>query len=277
MRNSHSGTLFHYTRTLESLSSILREGLRASYSKERISDKIFIAIPMVSFCDIPFDCCEEHREKYGRYAIGLNKNWMIDTYGDLLSPVHYVLRDEPIRGAWRHHENYLKADETVRKYEVRKKAAGEEKIKVTGPSGIVYEGYAGKLNDKEDCKVLLAMNDLFHAREYANYCLGITKNYICRHGEKDFCAYDECEWRILIPEDKTINGYTSEWFWTESEYNNWRSERQNSFLDGFTFEVETESVEYIVIQNESERSFILDSLEEIGKPSLAEKIKIIDV
>lgn len=277
MRNSHTGTLFHYTRTLESLSSILKEGLRVSYSKERISADIFIAIPMVSFCDIPFECCEEHREKYGRYAIGLNKKWMIDSYGDLLSPVHYVLRDEPIRGAWRHHENYLKADETLKRYEVRKKAAGEEKIKVTGPSGIVYEGYAGRLNNKEDCKVLLAVNDLFHAREYANYSLGITKNYTCSHNGKDFCAYDECEWRILVPEDKEANGNTSKWFWTESDYNAWRSDRENSFLDGFTFPVETESVDYIVIQSEKERSLITSVLGEIEIQSLADKIKVLDV
>lgn len=276
MRNSHTGTLFHYTRTLESLSSILKEGLRVSYSKERISADIFIAIPMVSFCDIPFECCEEHREKYGRYAIGLNKKWMIDSYGDLLSPVHYVLRDEPIRGAWRHHENYLKADETLKRYEVRKKAAGEEKIKVTGPSGIVYEGYAGRLNNKEDCKVLLAVNDLFHAREYANYSLGITKNYTCSHNGKDFCAYDECEWRILVPEDKEANGNTSKWFWTESDYNAWRSDRENSFLDGFTFPVETESVDYIVIQSEKERSLITSVLGEIEIQSLADKIKVLD-
>ena len=255
----------------------MKEGLRVSYSKERISADIFIAIPMVSFCDIPFECCEEHREKYGRYAIGLNKKWMIDSYGDLLSPVHYVLRDEPIRGAWRHHENYLKADETLKRYEVRKKAAGEEKIKVTGPSGIVYEGYAGRLNNKEDCKVLLAVNDLFHAREYANYSLGITKNYTCSHNGKDFCAYDECEWRILVPEDKEANGNTSKWFWTESDYNAWRSDRENSFLDGFTFPVETESVDYIVIQSEKERSLITSVLGEIEMQSLADKIKVLDV
>ena len=255
----------------------MKEGLRVSYSKERISADIFISIPMVSFCDIPFECCEEHREKYGRYAIGLNKKWMIDSYGDLLSPVHYVLRDEPIRGAWRHHENYLKADETLKRYEVRKKAAGEEKIKVTGPSGIVYEGYAGRLNNKEDCKVLLAMNDLFHAREYANNSLGITKNYTSSHNGKDFCAYDECEWRILVPEDKEANGNTSKWFWTESDYNAWRSDRENSFLDGFTFPVETESVDYIVIQSEKERSLITSVLGEIEMQSLADKIKVLDV
>lgn len=86
MRNSHTNILFHYTKTLYSLSYILKEGFRVSYSKERISDNIFIAIPMISFCYIPFECGEEHRNKYGNYAIGLNKRWMIDSYGDLLSP-----------------------------------------------------------------------------------------------------------------------------------------------------------------------------------------------
>lgn len=53
MNNSHSDTLFHYTKQLDSLISILKEGLRVSYSGEQITEDIFIGIPMVSFCDIP--------------------------------------------------------------------------------------------------------------------------------------------------------------------------------------------------------------------------------
>ena len=82
MRNSHSSSLFHFTRHQEVLESILSTGLRVSYSGEQITEDIFIGIPMISFCDIPPQCCEEHREKYGDYAIGINKEWMIDHLGD---------------------------------------------------------------------------------------------------------------------------------------------------------------------------------------------------
>ena len=277
MRNSHSHSLFHYTKTVEALSSILWEGFRVSYSGEQITDKIFIAIPMVSFCDIPLECCEEHRGKYGSYAIGINKKWMIKTYGDLLSPVHYVLGDESIRGAWKHHENYLKAIDAFKRYEERKEAEGLEKIKITAREGIVYEGYPSKLNSREDYMVLLSMNDLLYARDYANYALGITKNYTCKHKGKDVCTYDECEWRILIPEDRTVDDKISRWFWTEGEYSQWRSRRKNSFLDGFTIGIEPESVDSIVIQEESDRSTILTVLEDFGNQMLAEKITVLEI
>ena len=37
-------------------------------------------------------------------------------------PVHYILGNEPILGAWKHHENFLKAQETVRRFEERRAA-----------------------------------------------------------------------------------------------------------------------------------------------------------
>ena len=64
---------------------------------------------MISFCYIPFECGEEHRNKYGNYAIGLNKRWMIDSYGDLLSPFttswgtsRFSVLGSIMRISWRH-------------------------------------------------------------------------------------------------------------------------------------------------------------------------------
>lgn len=52
MRNSHTDILYHYTKSLDHVFSILKEGFKVSYSAEQITDNIFIAIPMISFCDI---------------------------------------------------------------------------------------------------------------------------------------------------------------------------------------------------------------------------------
>ena len=117
MKNSHSSSLFHFTRNFNSLVSIIQEGFRFSYSGEQITrasisgvpptDNIFVALPMISFCDIPIELCEEHRSKYGDYAIGINKDQLIKHTGGLLSPVHYTLTDNPIRGAYTHHKAYI--------------------------------------------------------------------------------------------------------------------------------------------------------------------------
>lgn len=71
--NSHTSTLFHFTRRPDSVLSILRDGLKFSYCSEIITEDISLGIPMVSFCDIPLLLCREHRSKYGLYAIGFSK------------------------------------------------------------------------------------------------------------------------------------------------------------------------------------------------------------
>lgn len=71
--NSHTSTLFHFTKKQNTLLSILRDGLKFSYCTERVNDFTAMGIPMVSFCDIPLMSCREHRSKYGLYAIGFSK------------------------------------------------------------------------------------------------------------------------------------------------------------------------------------------------------------
>ena len=71
--NSHTSTLFHFTKKQDTLLSILRDGLKFSYCTEHINDVTTMGIPMISFCDIPLMFCGEHRSKYGLYAIGFSK------------------------------------------------------------------------------------------------------------------------------------------------------------------------------------------------------------
>ena len=72
-KNSHTATLFHFTKNQNTLFSILKRGLKFSFCKEDIADDAFVAPPMISFCDIPLLSCKEHRSKYGTTAIGFDK------------------------------------------------------------------------------------------------------------------------------------------------------------------------------------------------------------
>lgn len=271
MRNSHSDTLFHYTKQLSSLISILKEGFRVSYSGEQITDKIFIGIPMVSFCDIPVDLSGEHRSKYGEYAIGIDKQKLIKAAGEHLSPVHYVIDDWPILGAYRHHEEFLKAVRKRDDFMERKRASGAKEITIIGHKGTIYKGYAGG-SSPEDYEILKCMNVLFHSQQYANYALGITKNYTCRHDGKNFCAYDECEWRIVIPENQDIEGNEAKWFWSKDEFDEWKKEHGNTFLDGCLIGFEPDYINAVIVPTEQDKADLVTAMKAEGLSLHPDKI-----
>lgn len=117
-------SLFHFTKEKEVLKSILREGLRFSYSKEefpgclrpvntevefdgiaRCMEKMYVAIPMICFCDIPLSRVSEHVGKYGKYGVAFDKIKMARDYNFKgfyeLSPISYYYSDSlvsPLNG-----------------------------------------------------------------------------------------------------------------------------------------------------------------------------------
>lgn len=110
--NPTADSLFHFTRCSRIFRFILERGLRYSFSFEpfqesvisnilasgclvNISDDSYdmyrgIAIPMVSFCDIPLLRIGPHSQKYGEYAIGINKRALSELYGSCINPVFYA-------------------------------------------------------------------------------------------------------------------------------------------------------------------------------------------
>lgn len=89
-----SSTLFHFTKSFDSLVGILENGLNPSFvlEKIKIKDKILKSyVLMVSFCDIPLSLSKNYMtDRYGCYGIGLPKNWG-ESYGT--NPVLYLKPD----------------------------------------------------------------------------------------------------------------------------------------------------------------------------------------
>ena len=95
-----SHTLFHFTKSIDSLKSILINGFWPRYSLEDFSwynqQMGFISYPMVCFCDIPLTRIEEHVKFYGEYGLGLTRKWGVSNG---LSPVIYLSQSTPVLSA----------------------------------------------------------------------------------------------------------------------------------------------------------------------------------
>jgi Putative abortive phage resistance protein AbiGi, antitoxin len=95
--NVSSAVLFHFTKSVGSLESILRNGFFPHYCPEYTLHPVdrkaaakgrppMHAAPMVCFCDLPLSLIRKHLE-YGKFAIGLNKEWGLK---NRLAPVIYT-------------------------------------------------------------------------------------------------------------------------------------------------------------------------------------------
>ena len=86
-----SQALFHFTKNLEFLKDILKTGFWPRYCLEDMKwytgSESQSAYPIVCFCDIPLSRVDEHVNFYGRFGIGVTKDW---ARKNGLSPVLYI-------------------------------------------------------------------------------------------------------------------------------------------------------------------------------------------
>jgi len=86
--------LFHFSDK-DGLFGVLESTFNVSYAREKIigkNNEREIGVPMVSFCDLKLSELGLHMEKYGRYGIGLTKEW---ANRNGLNPVLYISRYSP--------------------------------------------------------------------------------------------------------------------------------------------------------------------------------------
>lgn len=88
-----TNTVFHFTKSMDNLESILKNDFYPHYCFEDFFGTISSipnvekAIPMVCFCDIPLSQVQKHIKTYGEYALGLSKKWAIKKK---INPVLYA-------------------------------------------------------------------------------------------------------------------------------------------------------------------------------------------
>jgi len=96
--NISANVLFHFTRSLDNILDILTSGFYPHYCPEYSFGPVEAqaawngfspahATPMVCFCDLPLSLIQDHLWQYGKFAIGLDKQWGIMNG---LAPVFYT-------------------------------------------------------------------------------------------------------------------------------------------------------------------------------------------
>lgn len=92
-----SKTLFHFTDTAEHLIGILQHEFFPRFCLEKTSALCIngewpmtdSAFPMVCFCDLPLSNVTKHLDFYGKYGIGMTKEWGLNKG---LNPIMYISR-----------------------------------------------------------------------------------------------------------------------------------------------------------------------------------------
>jgi hypothetical protein len=231
-----SATLFHFTDSLDKLRGILSTGFKPSYSPEDLTMfgiKQCPGIPMVCFCDIPLSQTQSHVGHYGRYAIGLKKQW---GKSKNISPVHYIYEDSICATVVRRIFDALPPD----KFGV-------------------------------NCRCMQFDLDtaiFFYGKPYSGTMVRRNRSTGALEEKGTLTFYDEREWRYVpfadeavaaavIPSD--VRSLLSEHEWTEPEVVQSATAKLQSL---YKLEFGADDVSYIIVKEESEIAGMVEFVEE---------------
>jgi hypothetical protein len=272
----NSSSLFHFTREFGTFKEILTEGLRFGYCYEPYSDVVAmqgwnfefkigrkaiecngIAIPMICFCDIPLLRTKHHREQYGNYMIGFNREALIKTINStnyMLNPVQYrchQIFDEQLE------ELSIQKNEFICQIESMTIPIGGVEIKGEEKDDLKFNSLILQPDIREKCKELIEKINAIDS------IIGFSKPYM---GE---CGYDymaEREWRIIVPD---CNRPTPNCGWrkriSKEQFENFKLSLNDNFPQDLYIHFDddeiTSLVNHIVVQNEAERNTIINLIQ----------------
>lgn len=227
--------LFHFTDK-NGLYKILENNFRLSYSKEKIEGKTTnreLFVPMVSFCDLKLSQLKVHMSKYGKYGIGLSKDW---ANKNGLNPVMYVNKNCQFTDNFNNALNKIYPDlAKIRKHK--------------------YE------NKNEHSSVPNQYLDIIDAYRYMkNYEGNLERNGITY---ENFRFADEREWRYVPPlRDKHIE-YP---FIASSNIRN-KSEKLefNRKIENIKLYFNPNDIKYLIIENDSEINDLIQHIRHVKK------------
>lgn len=256
MNNSNTSSLFHYTKEVSDLKSILENGLKPNYCKEDFSEtpiNKFIALPMLCFCDIPISRASTFRQGkddtgYGNYALGLTKEWGIKNN---INPILYISNGSVFNalqnyGAILAQMKYNAEKDALETINAHPEFVQNEngKITYTASNTIPNSG-------KTVCDIMIS-----HFLQYDKHILyGLIKTYKNKD-KNDYINYNENEWRYVVSHD---------WYWDKDKYNEWRGDKNNpkppSKFEPLRFNIA--DVNFIILENKFDVSDFVTYIREL--------------
>lgn len=241
--------IFHYTKSFDSLASILLKGFSPSYCEEQIAESIYL-IPMVSFCNIPIRDVDLYM-RYGGYGIGMSIEWAVK---NTVSPVIYVHENSPYNDLHRRTNMELLADMVQRQLEdvaTQMEAAIDRGEFDYHPKP--KEGYG---------KLLQIIN-----RDITVPTLQFFKNWKVQYQQQEIITYQEREWRYVpnLKDGKRIIESSDE------EFDNYKNgTKPKPHLPEYLLPIDSiTDLRYIIISNEEERSGAIKCLiEKFGEKDI---------
>ena len=242
MGNFRTSSLFHYTK-YNHLKQILVEGFTPNYCSEDLSTEgtqFVLGIPMVCFCDIPLTRTEEFTSRYGKHAIGLNKEWARNR----LNPIMYV-KDEAIIISLRFFRSY--------------ELALQQKLSSFGSDG---HSISFDLNNPASVSNIVPFINHINATAANRKLFGYMKKYTSEWMGKPLVNYEENEWRYVIEES-----LETPWYWTRDEYMAWRGNVNSPkptpilALKSRKLTFTPKDVTHIIVEKEYQVSSMVDFIE----------------
>lgn len=208
----NSSSFFHYRSNKDDFYKIIKKGFSFRYSFEPLgatfakankaskrhhskssiidNETKGIAMPMVCFCDIPLLRATKHRNNYGDFCIGVDKDMMIKRFSPIINPIFYVSSEAVKQGF----------EELVALKRELQPTFEEIKKVDDNSEGITDLSDLWSLIKKPDVQPIVNkgmqyFKVYFSLMQYMALCKTYNgKNY---KGE-DVCFYDEREWRVFF-------------------------------------------------------------------------------
>jgi hypothetical protein len=268
-----ANTLFHFTSNIESLLGILTNNFHSRYCLENYSvfwpEKIAkkqnrnysnIARPMTCFCDIPLSSIRNHINVYGKYAIGLSKEW---GRKKRISPVMYALNNSISARVIRNGLSCI--DNGIEKSNKHFDA--------------LYSATPTYKEDKKDKLILNLTDELARIDGELLDLMVFTKIYggTFVHRNKRYrnvCFYDEREWRHVPKLHHSIPDYISKDVYQDDK----QRKEANSKLKKpeYALKFEPSDIRYIIVKKDNEILPMVDSIHEIkGHKYTSEDLKLL--
>lgn len=217
-------TIYHFTKNLNALISILKSGFYPHVCEEEMSivlpnykNKI-LGIPMVCFTEIPLQHSEKHRKEYGFYGIGLTKMWAVKKG---ISPISYVVKDT---ASWKLYNNIQK-----------------EVITTLANS-----------SDKDTFEKVIKM-----FIEYSGYIKPYSSD-IFNPSVKAF--YEENEWRYTPPFANSPDSTNCNWLLTKDLSDQKKKNLNTRMKEEYTLKFNIKDVTEIILPNENDKEYFLEKL-----------------